>query len=61
MNSADPNQTVPKRSSLIWFSTVFSDSVPVHSVESCDILYRKNSKIWDTSNNCHNCPKNRKV
>ena len=22
--------------------------------------YRKNSKIWDTSNNCHNCPKNRK-
>ena len=24
-------------------------------------VYRKNSKIWDTSNNCHNCPKNRKV
>ena len=24
-------------------------------------LYRKNSKIWDTSNNCHNCPKNRNV
>ena len=23
--------------------------------------YRKNSKIWDTSKNCHNCPKNRKV
>ena len=23
--------------------------------------YRKNSKIWDTSNNCHNCPKSRKV
>ena len=23
--------------------------------------YRENSKIWDTSNNCHNCPKNRKV
>ena len=23
--------------------------------------YRKNSKIWDTSNNCHNCPKNRIV
>ena len=22
---------------------------------------RKNSKIWDTSNNCQNCPKNRKV
>ena len=26
-----------------------------------DNSYRKNSKIWDTSNNCHNCPKNRKV
>ena len=24
-------------------------------------LYRKSSKIWDTSNNCHNRPKNRKV
>ena len=24
-------------------------------------IYSKNSKIWDTSNNCHNCPKNRKV
>ena len=24
-------------------------------------IYPKNSKIWDTSNNCHNCPKNRKV
>ena len=21
------------------------------------LRYRKNSKIWDTSNNCHNCPK----
>ena len=33
---------------------------------SCSIkfltkLYRKNSKIWDTSNNCYNSPKNRKV
>ena len=26
-----------------------------------DSLYRKNSKIWDTSSSCHNCPKNRKV
>ena len=24
-------------------------------------IYRKNSKIWDTSNNDHNCLKNRKV
>ena len=23
--------------------------------------YPKSSKIWDTSNNCHNRPKNRKV
>ena len=28
---------------------------------SNNISYRKNSKIWDTSNNCNNCPKNRKV
>ena len=27
----------------------------------CVENYRKNSKIWDTSKNCHNCPKNRKV
>ena len=26
-----------------------------------NIEYHKNSKIWDTSNNCHNWPKNRKV
>ena len=24
----------------------------------CDWRYRKNSKIWDTSNNYHNCPTN---
>ena len=38
--------------------------VPIHSVKYVLIrkeIYRKNSKIWDTSNNCHNCPKNRKV
>ena len=29
------------------------------TVRSC--MYHKNSKIWDTSNNCHNCPKNGKV
>ena len=35
------------------------------SDKSCYLIhqkfYRKNSKIWDTSNNCHKCPKNRKV
>ena len=35
---------------------------PRHQPVDCKCLsYRKNSKIWDTSNNCHNCPKNRKV
>ena len=29
-------------------------------LEEVNLKYRKNSKIWDTSNNCHNCPKNRK-
>ena len=28
---------------------------------SKNAYYRKNSEIWDTSNNCHNCLKNRKV
>ena len=27
----------------------------------CKPVYRKNSKSWDTSNNCHNCPKIGKV
>ena len=31
------------------------------TLNACQLTYRKNSKIWDTSNNCHNCPKNRKV
>ena len=31
------------------------------NLDNFDTKYRKNSKIWDTSNNCHNCPKNRKV
>ena len=35
----------------------FQDNSKSHLVRA----YRKNSKIWDTSNNCHNCPKNRKV
>ena len=55
-------------------SAVGIDVVSVHklfayrivSTVSTDILsshlkYCKNSKIWDTSNSCHNCPKNRKV
>ena len=30
-------------------------------VKNNGLDYRKNSKIWDTLNNCHNCPKNRNV
>ena len=49
----------------------YTSSVPNHSFAFRPVIddvvsewhtnYRKNSKIWDTSNNCHNCPKNRKV
>ena len=28
---------------------------------TAEVSYRKNSKIWDTSYNCHNYLKNRKV
>ena len=28
--------------------------IPIENLDSSN--YRKNSKIWDTSNNCHNCP-----
>ena len=37
----------------------YGDNVSLRAMEPR--LYRKHSKIWDTSNNCHNCPKNRKV
>ena len=36
----------------------------VASLESVLIIitmYRKNSKIWDITNSCHNCPRNRKI
>ena len=39
---------------------IFYDEVSSVSVQIF-MMYRKNSKIWDTSNNCHTCPKNRKV
>ena len=32
-----------------------------YSFRAANKGYYKNSKIWDASNNCHNCPKNRKV
>ena len=32
-----------------------------YCIDNLFIIYRKNSKICDTSNNCHNRPKNRKV
>ena len=46
--------------------TAYSKSICFH-LKPCvpnrsdDGLYRKNSKLSDTSNNCHNCPKSRKV
>ena len=39
------------------FGQIFAQSCVSKKID----FYRKNSKIWDTSNNCHNCPKNRKV
>ena len=39
-----------------------SDNLPLEATPTCTYKrYRKNSKIWDTSNNGNNCPKNRKV
>ena len=56
-NSVDPRQTAP----FDWGQHCedFNRNIFVE----CRICqnYRRNSKIWDTSNNCHNCPKNRKV
>ena len=45
------------------FSFCFGISFPIHHAGTCTRAhsYRKNSKIWDTSNNCHNCPKIGKV
>ena len=40
---------------------VSAESKPIYISTVRHENYRKNSKIWDTSNNCHNCPKNRKV
>ena len=49
---------LPDLSRLIWIYTVSEFS---HWYFWRFWCYRKNSKIWDTSNNCHNCPKTRKV
>ena len=43
----------------VWGLTNFGSLV--NNIYKKRLKYRKNSKIWDTSNNCHNCPKNRKV
>ena len=40
---------------------VLSDEVYPYNFSKIKCSYRKNSKIWDTSNNCHNCPKIGKV
>ena len=41
-------------------SSLFLDNI-VTCLFRLEDFYRKNSKIWDTSNNCHNCPKIGKV
>ena len=47
---------------ILAFLCVKGLTKPIDGWTTCDFtFYRKNSKIWDTSNNCHNCPKNRKV
>ena len=40
---------------------LYTNSKKVNKGSDKSEYYRKNSKIWDTPNNCHNCPKNRKV
>ena len=40
---------------------IYFDVIEVAWLHGVIGKYRKNSKIWDTSNNCHNCPKDRKV
>ena len=51
------------KSCSFWFPSYFLlISVLLHAIWCRErTVYHKNSKIWDTSNNCHNCPKNRKA
>ena len=54
--------SILRNSVIIISCCVASPITIIHHIPNCsDMKYRKNSKIWDTSNNCHNCPKNRKV
>ena len=60
-----PDVTIfdPQSFSLTDFDMHLLESAT--SLSGLDLLvfsdtYRKNSKIWDTSNKCHSCPKNRK-
>ena len=46
---------------LIAQSKAYSDEIEMVLMTGENYVYRKNSKSWDTSNNCHNCPKIGKV
>ena len=56
-----------QRITLFKYEYSFEKVKLLYSMNFCTVchapleLYRKNSKIWDTSNNCHNCPKIGKV
>ena len=52
-----------------FLNTLYTDKCTIRETVEVSLMssslnnstYRKNSKIWDTSNNCHNCPKIGKV
>ena len=62
------NQFKTRKPYRIFTMTLIYKAISDRPFEVTDVqyliqtaVYRKNSKIWDTSNNCQNCPKNRKV
>ena len=59
--SEDAIAGVPPRSTGRGGTCKYQNAVNISQTLNDISKYRKNSKIWDTSNNSHNCPKNRKV
>ena len=65
----DPELELAEKTVLFDQSFVFTVSIIYNiflilifdNYNMLNVQYRKNSKIWDTSNNCHNCPKIGKV
>ena len=72
-NSLDPDQVADKEQFDVgllcmlavkvygYLSNLFKKGNNFCDFMHLRLIYRKNSKIWDTSNNCHNCPRNRKI